>query len=732
MGGLQARFRTAAGLFALLAVSLSLRVAVPWGHVFRPEGTRFQGPDAWYYARLVEHRVANFPKALSHDPYLAHPEGADVPVGPLFDFAVAGAALVLGAGRPSPALVESVCAGAPALLGALILLPAFFLARRLWGEAAGWISALLVAVLPGQFLSRSLLGYTDHHVAESLLALLCISALARALQDSGENVQAARHAMLRRGFEAGIWLGIYLLVWQGGALLVLILALWVAAQDVSDSLRGRAPRALHAALLCFVTALGIVAPFSDGVRVPSRHLAALGGAVAGTAALTGLAWAVRRLGSGRRIEAPLIAALGLGAAVLSGSVFPGLLLDIRLNLARFWPHGGGATVGEMIPLLDNGPAWLSLWREYTTATLGAAAGLAILGTRALREGRGGEVLLALWSLATLVMTLGQWRFSYYLAVNVALLCGLAVASAMDALSEASRIRGRGLVACGLGLALAGPGLRVAAVQAGQDLGPRKGWIEALERFRQATPEPFGDAASYLAAPGAPLPRSAYGVMAWWDYGYWILRIAHRVPIANPTQHGAATAARFFLAQDETAAGAVMEKAGALYVLVGEDLPFRKTGPSTVAAGTMSALAPWIGEPASRYVAAFQVPGTDGSPRSILLYPPEYFRSMCVRLWAFPHGSAGAPEKAWDFSSVDEGGREKITRSFVFNSSREALDFLARQPAGFRIGSPDPEQPCVPLEPLASYAALPGFESGTLRAFEYRPHPATVVSARDPR
>jgi len=33
------------------------------------------------------------------------------------------------------------------------------------------------------------------------------------------------------------------------------------------------------------------------------------------------------------------------------------------------------------------------------------------------------------------------------------------------------------------------------------------------------------------------PEESYGVASWWDYGHWITSVAHRIPVANPFQHG---------------------------------------------------------------------------------------------------------------------------------------------------------------------------------------------------
>jgi dolichyl-phosphooligosaccharide-protein glycotransferase len=707
----------AAGLLVLAAGSLALRTVPAWPNVFKAGGVRFAGPDAWYYARLVEYRVANFPHGLVHDPYLAQPGGGDVPAAPLFDFAIAAAAWVLGLAHPSARLVGIMSAAFPAVLGALAVLPVFVLARHLWGAAAAWTAALLVAVLPGQFLSRSLLGYTDHHVAESLLALLVVSALARAAPEKPARPAAA----------AGAWLGLYLLTWQGGALLVLVLLAWVLLQEASDAAHGAPSGAALSALVAFAVAGAFVLPFYDGVRVPSRHLIALAGGAAIAAGVLGL----RRLARALRLSRGAGVLLLLAAAALgflaSVRFFPAVLADARLNLARLWPSGGGSTVGEMVPLLDLGPGWLNVWREYSTAGAAAAAGLVLLVARAVRRGRRADVLLAVWSVASLVFALGQRRFSYYFGVNVALLSGLAVSAAVERLAGSPagggeplrRRRARSLVAGGLVLAFAGPSFRVALAQAARDLGPPDAWVEALSRLRRATPEPFGSEAAWLAPPGTPLPPSREGVLAWWDEGYWIMFLAHRVPVANPTQHGASLAAAFFLSQDEAAAARLLERAGARTVLVGDELVSRTSAPDVVTVGRTSALAAWAGEPDERYERVLEVRQADGTFRPVLLYTPEYFRSMAVRLRAFPAGTAAGRERAWVYARAGDGGR-RIVELHDFSSASEAAAFLRGRPeGGLELASPDPDASCVALEPVTAFEERRDVSTSGVRAYALR-------------
>ena len=62
----------------------------------------------------------------------------------------------------------------PAILGALVPIPVYFIGKELFGSRAGLISAALIAILPGQYLVRTLLGSTDHHAMEILFSTLII------------------------------------------------------------------------------------------------------------------------------------------------------------------------------------------------------------------------------------------------------------------------------------------------------------------------------------------------------------------------------------------------------------------------------------------------------------------------------------------------------------------------------------------------------------------------------
>ena len=112
------RFRPGATvwLLAIIAAAFAARVSLTYYAVFGHDTIRFVENDAWYHMRLVDATVRHFPARLWFDPYAVHPTGEPIDAGPIFDWIVAGTALALGMGSPSPNLVDSVGAYVPPVL----------------------------------------------------------------------------------------------------------------------------------------------------------------------------------------------------------------------------------------------------------------------------------------------------------------------------------------------------------------------------------------------------------------------------------------------------------------------------------------------------------------------------------------------------------------------------------------------------------------------------------------
>jgi dolichyl-diphosphooligosaccharide--protein glycosyltransferase len=693
-------------VLALSGVALWFRSAGAYDNVIREDGVFLQGADAWHHLRQVEQLVRHYPARMGFDPYALHPGGQGVAVAPLFDYVAATLALLAGAFSPSARTVAAVTAWLPAILGALTCVPAYLIARRTAGRAAGLLAAVCVAVLPGQLLSRTVLGFSDHHALEALLAPLTVLALLRALSRDD------RRTALRDAALAGGVLLLYLLSWVGGALLVLVLGAWAVVQVNVDHARGRGGgRSAAVAAACFGTALLGQTLLGWGLPYAGYQRLALVGALASAAALGWLAtWLTR--GGRSRVHLPMATlAIALAAGVTLAQVSPGTLRGGWRALTWFAGSGLQQTVGEAAPLLlPNGElSFRMAWTHYGTALPGAAIALVLLVRRVVRECRAGDTLVTVWSGSMLLATLGQNRFGYYFAVCAAVLCGTLIGPPLARLWDARDgevpvwIR-RGLWPFAAVVGLVVPVAPVAAATSITFQGPRDAWIGALTFLREETPEPFGDAGLYERL----VDRDAHeargdGVLAWWDGGYWITALARRVPAANPTQAGAREAARLLLLTSPDAAAAACREQRLRYVVVGGETPIMPIGPDQLG-GEIGQMARWAGIDREELYRTYHHRAEDGSWQPIVLFEPAYFETLAVRLHVF-QGAENAAQTClvvhWEDVPDDAGGvRREITDMQRFESFERAArryeKALDEGATNVGLVSDDPLASCVPL------------------------------------
>jgi asparagine N-glycosylation enzyme membrane subunit Stt3 len=224
-------------------------------------------------------------------------------------------------------------------------------------------------------------------------------------------------------------------------------------------------------------------------------------------------------------------------------------------------------------------------------------------------------------------------------------------------------------------------------------------------MRKNTPEPMGKADDYYklytapeAGKGFVYPESTYGVAVWNDYGYWVTRMGHRIPVTNPGTWGSHGEQYYFAAQDNATAAAQMADWGAKYVIVDG----RTASPND----KFYALANLAGRQESDfYELCWQK--KEGKYVPLLVFYPEFYRSMVSRLYNFD-GKQVIPQKtavmAWLEQRMPDGQKFKEITGFKnFRSYEEAAAFVAGQKDGnYRIAGADPLASPVPLEALGDY------------------------------
>lgn len=721
------RHQTVRVLLLLLAFlcALTLRSAFSYENVFRGADVVFQDPDATFHVRTIQNLVRHFPFRSGFDPYSGFPLGQNIDTGPFHDYAIGTVAWVAGFGSPDRHLTDVIAAWFPALLGALLVFPVYWLGHTLFDPTSGLIAAALVAILPGTFLWVTRLGNPDHHVTEAFLSTLLLLVLVKALESN------APHRLV---VLAGLLLGCYLATRAAGAFLVVFIEIWAIVQICSNHLRGKDSR-----LVWVVTVpplfLGWLLFFLAGPTVWSdiTTLVLWGGMVS----ISGASALAQVLPSRRMFFLTVTAALLAGTAVLVG--LKPRLPTYAIAMVTERLAGPAQTVGELRPLLTvQGSFSLApLWEQFTTCWFVAPVALAYLGWRALQSNSPAHLLFAVWSGLMMAASFQQIRNCYYLAVNMALLTGFACAHLIRLDRRWERIAAGLLV----GAALVVPNASLAYPFVATDTGPRPDWRSALAFLRNGTPEPFGDAGVYdryfpRLAPGAvfPYPPSAYGILSWWDFGHWITAYGRRIPIANGMQTGAKEAAQFFTATDPTEAADILRQTGARYVVADSSMPLG--GPQLLrpASGTFQAMTTWAGRNPEQYWEEYRsgAPGSEGV--TIPVFYPAYYQSMLARLYLFdgqPQTPAGS---TWviEYSEETDGGRKRkrLKGSRRFETYEAAQQYLQDYPsANLVIGGLNPMQSCVPIRGLDGFRRvytsqpLPAPSGNPLDAvmvFEYTP------------
>jgi len=779
---LSTRAKYGLALFAFFLVALFLRIYFPYHNVFASGWVSFQETDCYYHMRQVLILALHFPHRPLFDPYVFYPGGSSLGSPPFFYLLLGFFAWVFGAGSPTQKVVETVGAYLPAILGALVTVPVYFIGKELFNRKAGLIGAALIAVLPGQFLWRSLLGFPDYHVAETLFTAFTMMFLILAIKRSRQNEVSFKSLWQRdwgtlRGpllysLLAGIVLGLYLLTWSGAGLFVFIIFVFVVIQFVMDHLRGKSTDYLCIVVsLAFLVALFMVAVSWNGYWLWNLGSSSLLIGIAAFIAL-GMLSSLMAGKDMKRAYYPLaLLVLGVIGAVLFRVIDPSLFNSILDKTSTFRPVGGMLTVAEVAPLSLS-----TAWDQFTIDFYLALIAMAIIAYLIIKEGAAEKTLLFVWSIVILVATFSQNRFGYYFAVNVAVLtaylswkilefAGLRESPEALELEEDSRDRKgekeggktkrgkkakrdkkkakkqqRGVLTTrylnarnvyvsvtliavfflafypNIGVAIFDWAKPPSGDRCSDDWHESLVWMSNPESDPNKPQDPFQNLAFYYelyqkppAGEAYQYPESAYGVMSWWDYGYFITYIAHRIPNANPSQSGATDAALFFTAQDEVLGSQVLDRLSSKYVII--DFPMAV---KTLFGGKFVPMLVWAGKDPSQFFDVFYQSTQTGMLQPVELYYPSYYQSMCSRLYLFG-GEEWVPVPnqifavSWNERQLTstEGNTfmaKVISDEQSFSSYDSAKAFVDANP-DYRIVGKSPLFSPVPLEKLDHYKLI---------------------------
>lgn len=787
-------------LAIIFGLAILLRTYFPYDTVFLENWIKFKWYDSWYHMRLVENLVHHFPSRIQFDPYTAFPYGQAVFFAPFPDLLLGFFIWLFSAGSPSKEMIETLGAYFPAILGALVIIPVFFIGKELFNKKVGLLAAALVMIFPGQFLLRSLLGFTDHHVAETLLISVAMLFFILALKSksgtwvSFDKLKHKDWVMLKKpliySLLAGISLGLYLLSWSAGAFFIFIILLALLFQHVSDHMRSRSTDYLCIiGIPSFLIALLIVIPFIGDFGMGELQITVLVIGLLGLPILSAISMLMIKKNISR-IYYPLVIAILMGTALaILHLISPSLFDSIIGQFYRFKLTGGLLTIGEVQPLtLSEG------WEQFTTSFYLSLISLVAVAYLVIKEGAPDKMLLLTWSLLIFLAMFGQKRFAYYYVVNAALLTAylswitvgfvkakvipksiregwtrsketLAIEKKESKKSKKSKRRKAETRRTGRGTLIADhpiskyvfsiitililfflvfyPNIGMAIDTANKAHQPDEGWHEALTWMRENTPEPFEDADFFYEIYEKPAegeaysyPDSAYGVMAWWDYGHWITYIAHRIPNSNPHQVAAREAAQYFTSQDEESANILLDDMGSRYVIIDFLTALHDIYPVTSARGKFGPIVIWADMEVSDFFGTYYYRRSQSEVlEPIVLYHPKYYRSISTRLYVF-EGKQVTPDNSTivisyiNKTNVRGNPYKEISSSQKFATYDEAVSFIESHGKNYVVVGTNQFTSPIPLEKLEHYSLVhasptilntrSGDNISTVKIFEYTP------------
>ncbi|PWB52439.1 MAG: oligosaccharyl transferase, archaeosortase A system-associated [Candidatus Methanoperedenaceae archaeon] len=610
-------------ILAAFILSLYIRVVLPHDTVFLGNGVfSISGDDGVYQMRIVDWIVHNFPDFLWFDPYTLYPHGQAMPWAPFFTYSLAIIALIAGLGSPSFDTIYTVGAYYPSILGALVVIPTYYIAKNVFDDRRiGILSAFIIAIIPGQFLSRSLLGFTDHHIAETLLSTVTMLFLVLSVKVARKNsftfsdIKSLNWSALKPSIYyfilTGLFLSLYALTWKGALLFAFIIGIYIMVQHIVDHMHNKPTEYLGVlGTIIFLIPLIIVIIVPDIGGEKNLYYVGLTVGIILFPLLSVLSILLNKKGYEKYYYPLSLAVVIIGGLLLIYAAMPSIFDTLKNSLTFFTRSKGGLTIGEAWPFPFT---FESFKGDFGINGVLAFIGLAFLAYGVFKKERQEKTVFLVWTIMMLWALNQQNRFAYYYAVNVAILSayfGIAVADKIlesggwnellgkksitradrkkdiKKASKTHRSEPNGLdfkmikathiisllAALFLVAFLVYPLIEPATIRGKQGTSLETYWYESLTWMRYNTPDPGVDFYGKYQKPSAgenySYPDSAYGVMSWWDYGHKITAWAHRIPNANPFQSGIGGgsthvpgASTFLSAQSEDEANAVLDAIG---------------------------------------------------------------------------------------------------------------------------------------------------------------------------
>jgi dolichyl-phosphooligosaccharide-protein glycotransferase len=579
-------------LTLIFGLAFYVRAIVPFNNVFAGGVTAFAMDDAVFHMRLVENLLENFPHRLSYDAFTLYPYGSVLSWGSLFDVIIGSLSLLFGVEN-----LNLIGALVPAIMGALVTIPVYYIGKEIFNKKAGLFGAFIVAIIPGAFLQRSTMGFTDNHVAEVLFSttFLMFAIMTFNHIKNLDNISIKefirypiKHIIttpLKYSVFAGIFLGLYILTWTTGLIFSGMMAVFIILQIIINHIKNKSSSfLLISTIIIYGISMIMILPFvslRNSFSVVYYSLTHIFAPLFVIVISTILVYSLSKMKE-EAVDIHKYFIILMIFLTTSFLLMKSILEQFYINTfgslwILFMPHnGGGATIGEA---QATSIEVISSYFEFNFILSVIAIGILIYYYLKYRENK--ILLFIIWTTFIFYSLLAQNRFFYYFSINIAILSGVTCGFILDHVGRWKNIKNINLwnissviiLIIFIGFYPFGASMFDKAVATTQYGVRGEGffeWYESLTWMRNNTPDPGLDYYGIYERPDPgeiyKYPETAYGVMSWWDYGHIITYWAHRIPNANPFQSGIGSindpgAAPFFVAQTEDEANLVLEKLG---------------------------------------------------------------------------------------------------------------------------------------------------------------------------
>ncbi len=677
---------------AIILAALIIRLLSSFA-VFANGKVSFIGYDSFYHMRRIIDTTSNFPNYLTFDSYLNYPFGFEIGWPPLYDQAAAFLAMMLGLGNPDLYTIEVAGAILPPLLGVLTLIPLYAVASTIFEKRTALFSAAVLAVIPVH-VAVSRAGAVDHHVAEILLSTTAFAFFMLSLKHAAgidlllSDIKRVSSKTVAKPLIyaacSGIVLALSVFTWLGSPIFVGLIGLYAIVQFTLDLKENRSSQYLIiSGITTYLATLILVVPVCIASVRPGFEVSAgflswfhvfyvtfllvafvLLGALSHIVYLKDLKWWYYPA------SVTVLVVVGTTALSMFSSEFYHNVLSALGYLA-----GGGdilGTISEAQPLFHNPDGKFTLvplWGSFTLLFLTAFAGFDFVTRKTIRENYTPEtVFFIVWTVVVALLMLSQRRFMYLFSINVAILTGYFImlfpgVSKLGIRDKATRARQKqkiwqvAAIVIVLGIILIPAVAQSVSVARYPSVVPSD-WQESLMWLESNTP-----LTSYYSN---PVEKPEYGVMSWWDYGNWIVYLAHRPVVANNFQAGVGDAARFFVTTDEGEANAILEKRNVRYVIT--DVHMVKT--------KFQSIAKLAGEDYLDYYTT-QTRKVDSGTKTLMVENNKFKGTVLVKLHAIDGATLGNLRLVYESNTTKtENPEVKYVKIFEFVNGAKITGFAA--------------------------------------------------------